>query len=95
MGLLVAVTAAQKRFQVWPPGFAAPLAAFTSSLVAVLCCMSVPRCCCRLGCQQGTNLYCTAVSAGTWKGVPAAIKVMYVSQHERALMKNAMEVSPP
>lgn len=30
--------------------------------------------------------------AGTWKGVPAAIKVMYVSQHERALMKNAMEV---
>eukprot|EP00878_Enallax_costatus_P015503 GHUV01016238.1.p1 GENE.GHUV01016238.1~~GHUV01016238.1.p1 ORF type:complete len:617 (+),score=197.61 GHUV01016238.1:372-2222(+) len=34
-----------------------------------------------------------SVYLGTWKGVPVAVKVMYMSQHERALMKNAMEMA--
>eukprot|EP00879_Flechtneria_rotunda_P010551 GHRR01011031.1.p1 GENE.GHRR01011031.1~~GHRR01011031.1.p1 ORF type:complete len:686 (+),score=203.86 GHRR01011031.1:176-2233(+) len=34
-----------------------------------------------------------SVFAGTWKGSSAAIKVMYVQQHERQLMKNAMEMA--
>eukprot|EP00775_Hariotina_reticulata_P012562 gene12562-12694_t len=33
------------------------------------------------------------VYAGSWKGSPAAIKIMYISQQERQLMKNAMEMA--